>query len=98
MRRLASLLEITVPDDAWPRLVEAATFEYMQARADAFVPDSQGVLKNPRAFFRQGRSGSGRTLLTDAELARYRTRTAALAQPDLLAWLHRDEPATAGVG
>jgi hypothetical protein len=89
MRRLASLLDITVPEPLRPDLVRAATFEHMKARADTIVPDPSGVLKDSQAFFRRGTSGAGRELLTDDELAHYETRTAQLAPPDLLAWLHR---------
>jgi hypothetical protein len=89
MRRLASLLDITVPEPLWPDLVRAATFEHMKARADTVVPDPSGVLKDSQAFFRRGTSGAGSELLTDEELAHYETRTAQLAPPDLLAWLHR---------
>jgi hypothetical protein len=46
------------------------------------------VLKSNQAFFRRGTSGAGREVLTAAELDRYRERAAALAPPDLLAWLH----------
>jgi hypothetical protein len=90
MRRLAASLGVTVPDSAWPELVEAATFESMRARADRLAPDPSGVLKSRQAFFRQGTSGSGRALLSDEQRARYRARAAQLAPPDLLAWLHRD--------
>lgn len=90
MRRLATLLGITVPDQAWPRLVEAAGFAQMRARAGELVPDPSRVLKNRSAFFRQGTSGSGRVLLTDAQLEHYRARTTELAPSDLLVWLHRD--------
>jgi hypothetical protein len=62
----------------------------MRARASELAPDPQGVLKSPEAFFRRGRSGGGRTLLSDAERADYLAVTAALAPPDLLTWLHRD--------
>jgi aryl sulfotransferase len=89
MRRLAALLGISVPEPAWPALVQAATFEHMQRRADQLAPDPMGVLKDRSAFFRRGTSGNGRELLSDAELARYRDRTAQLAPPDLLDWLHR---------
>jgi hypothetical protein len=89
MRRLASLLDITVPEPLWPDLVRAATFEHMKARADTVVPDPSGVLKDSQAFFRRGTSGAGSELLTDEELAHYETRTAQLAPPNLLAWLHR---------
>lgn len=63
----------------------------MRARADRLVPDPSGVMKDSAAFFRRGSSGAGRELLSDGELARYRARTAEMAPPDLLAWLHRGE-------
>jgi aryl sulfotransferase len=91
MRRLAARLGVEVPADTWARLAEAATFRHMRARARQLVPDQSGVLKDQAAFFRRGTSGSGRELLTAAELARYRARAARLAAPDLLAWLHRDD-------
>jgi hypothetical protein len=84
---LAGWLGITVPGQAWPGLVQAATFEHMRAAADRFVP-AAGLLKSSSAFFRRGSSGAGRELLTDDEYAHYLARTAALAPPDLLAWLH----------
>ena len=104
MRRLAGLLRISVPDELWPSLVRAATFDEMRARAAAQAPDPAGVLKDPAAFFRRGYSGAGREVLNAAELGRYYVRTARLAPPDLLDWLHREsmasldrvEPAVAG--
>jgi hypothetical protein len=88
MRRLARLLGIAVPEAAWPGLVQAATFGRMRAGADRFVP-AGGIIKSSAAFFRAGRSGEGRELLTEQELAGYHTRVASMAPPDLLAWLHR---------
>jgi hypothetical protein len=85
MRRLAASLEIAVPEQRWPDLVRAATFEHMKPRADTVVPDPSGVLKDGQAFFRRGTSGAGRELLTDDELAHYEARTAQLAPLDLLA-------------
>ncbi|WP_433130006.1 sulfotransferase domain-containing protein [Micromonospora sp. CA-240977] len=89
MRRLAERWGITVPPERWPELVEAATFGQMRARADQLAPDRLGVLRDRRAFFRQGGSGQGRDLLDSTTRARYRKRTEALAPPDLLDWLHR---------
>jgi hypothetical protein len=89
MRRLAALLGITVPGEIWPDLVAAATFESMRAAARRVAPDPSGVLKNNAAFFRRGTSGAGREVLTTDELACYHARTAELAPPGLLAWLHR---------
>jgi aryl sulfotransferase len=89
MRRLADQFGIAVDEGCWPALVEAATFESMRAGTPA--PDAGlQVLKDPAAFFRQGRSGEGRALLSDGEFAHYRDRVAAKAPHDLLAWLERD--------
>jgi aryl sulfotransferase len=94
MRRLAKRLDITVPEDKWPSLVQAATFEQMRAAADQLQPlqqaDRRDVSKGHAAFFRRGSSGDGRALLTEAEAARYYTRAAQVAPQELLAWLHRD--------
>jgi aryl sulfotransferase len=92
MRRLAGRLGITVPERAWPGLVQAATFEHMRAGADQVVPGG-GVLKSSAAFFRRGTSGAGREVLTGQELAHYDARAAGLAPADLLTWLHRTAPA-----
>jgi len=89
MRRLAPLLGITVRDDTWPGLLAAATFDSMRSRAQRAAPNPDSVLKDPAAFFRRGTSGAGREVLTTDEMARYHARTAQLAPPDLLAWLHR---------
>lgn len=87
MRRLAERLGIAVPGPAWPSLVEAATFEQMRASAARLV-SAGNILKSSTAFFRRGTSGAGREILTEEEIAGYHARTAALAPPGLLAWLH----------
>jgi hypothetical protein len=89
MRRLADRLGLDVRREAWPDLVAAATFDAMRARADVLAPNTLGVLKDGRAFFRGGRSGDGAATLSPEQLARYRQRAAELAPADLLAWLHR---------
>lgn len=101
MRRLAQLLAFAVPEQAWPGLVQAATFDQMRAGAARLAPDPAGILRDRAAFFRGGTSGSGRELLTDPELARYHQRARQLASPALLSWLHaadrlsRSEPGRA---
>jgi aryl sulfotransferase len=89
MRRLASLLRITVPAPVWPALVDAATFTNMRSRAEKLTPNPSGILKSPAAFFRYGASGSGRELLTDNEMAHYRDRVRGMAPRPLLEWLLR---------
>ncbi|MFC5184121.1 sulfotransferase domain-containing protein [Actinomadura harenae] len=89
MRRVADRLGITVPEDRWPSLLEAATFRRMRADAARLVPAGRERLKDARTFFRAGRSGSGRALLTPEEFAAFHGRLAATTPPDLLSWLIR---------
>jgi aryl sulfotransferase len=89
MRRLASRLGISVSEETWSALVEAATFAQMRLRADSIAPDPSGILKNQAAFFRRGSSGAGSETLTRGELDHYYRRTSRMAPRDLLEWLHR---------
>lgn len=59
MRRIAAWLDIAVPEDVWPDLVEAATFDNMKKNAPALAP-LVGDLKDPSAFFYRGTSGAAR--------------------------------------
>jgi aryl sulfotransferase len=89
MRELAARLRIEVDEPAWPALVRAASFSQMRARAGAVLPDRNGVLKDPAAFFRRGTSGAAREVLSAPELHRYEQRAERLAPAGLLEWLHR---------
>jgi hypothetical protein len=89
MRRLATLLDIKVPDDRWPALVEAASFTEMRRRAEVVAPDTGNrIWKDTASFFHRGTSGQWRAVATDADLATYGARVRELAPPDLAAWLH----------
>jgi hypothetical protein len=90
MRRIAARLGVELSEQTLSELVHAAGFTQMRARAQQLAPDPAGILKDRRAFFRRGGSGSGREILSDAEFAHYQRRAAGLASADLLAWLHRD--------
>jgi aryl sulfotransferase len=92
MRRLAGRLEITVTEERWPALVEAAQFGQMRARAHVVVPSPPGVLTDESAFFRRGTSGEGREVLASDEVARYRSRVDSLGPPGLVTWLYRWAP------
>jgi aryl sulfotransferase len=92
MRRLAARLDIAVAEERWPALVEAARFAQMRDRARLTVPSPPGVLKDEAAFFRRGRSGEGREVLTPHEVVSYRSRIESLGPPDLVTWLLRWGP------
>ena len=89
MRRMATRLDISIPESTWPSLVEAAGFGHMRSHAGQLVPDASGILVDPAAFFRRGSSGAGAEVLAPDELRDYYERVAGLIRPELSAWLHR---------
>ena len=90
MRMLAARLGIDIPEERWPRLVEAATFESMRGRATELAPNSTAKLWHDNTqFFHRGTSGQWRDLLDDAGVARYLARASSLASPELLEWIHQ---------
>jgi len=91
MRALAARLGIAVPEDRWPALVQAATFEEMRRHADRFAPAvTESIWRDNRQFFRRGTSGQWRDLFEDGDPARYDARVQELAtDPAFVAWAHR---------
>jgi len=91
MRRLAGRLGIAVPEDRWPMLVKAATFDDMRRRAEDRAPDTANrIWKSTTDFFRRGRSGQWEGLVDGELAAHYEARVRELAPPDFVAWLHRE--------
>jgi aryl sulfotransferase len=95
MRALADRLAIVVPEERWPELVRAATFEQMRMRAGEVAPNARmGAWLDNERFFNRGTSGQWRDLLDAADLERYRARAEAIGPADLVAWVHRDDHRT----
>lgn len=88
MRRLADELELP-PARPLAELAPEASFAAMRARADQLAPDASGILRDRRAFFRDGTSGAGAALLSAEDRDLYHRRVSRIADPGLLAWLHR---------
>jgi aryl sulfotransferase len=88
MRWLAGRLGLAVPEEAWPALTQAASFEHMRNRADHLFEVPPGISVDTVSFFHRGSSGAGREILSDEEMAAYYARAAQLAPPDMLEWLH----------
>lgn len=90
MRLVAARLGIEVPEERWPDLVRAATFDSMRERAVELAPASPaGIWQDTTRFFNKGTSGQWRDMLGDEDLELYRRRADQLADPALLAWLER---------
>ena len=89
MRRVAERLALSVPEEQWPDLVKAATFESMRANTEITTPErTHGIWQDDQRFFHRGTSGQWRNVIEDDELPRYFARIDELASPELSAWLH----------
>jgi aryl sulfotransferase len=91
MRRVAAFLDIDVPEDAWPRLVDAATFDTMKANADQIMPaEAEGVWEGgAQRFLYKGTNRRWDGVLTDDELAMYPRAMERTLEPDAAEWLER---------
>ena len=87
--RLARILGIPCSAERARELAPEASLARMRERgADVAPSASQGNWKDAQAFFRSGGLGEWRARLSDADLAAYEARVAALVTPDLAAWAH----------
>lgn len=88
MRRLAGALDLAPPEDAWPALVNAATFEDMKANADRTAPDTNhGIWVDNSRFFNKGENRQWAGALSAESLSLYEEATRERYPADLLAWL-----------
>jgi aryl sulfotransferase len=90
MRRISDFLEIDTPDSLMPKLVEAASFEFMKRHGDAMFPMLKMTFdRGAERFINQGRSGRWREIATPDDIARYEAISRKRASPGLAAWLER---------
>lgn len=72
MRRIAKFLDIAVPHEAMPALVEAATFASMRKDGDALVPMARMAWdKGAERFINKGTNERWKAFLNAGDLARY---------------------------
>jgi hypothetical protein len=87
--RLARVLGIPCSPDRARELTPEASLTRMRERSAVDGPSaSQGMWKDVRAFFRSGATGEWRERVSTTDLVTYEARVAALAGPDLAAWVH----------
>ena len=88
MKRIAKFLNIDVPADKWPALVETARFETMKAQGPALLPGIEMAFNGGHeTFLYRGTNERWRGVLNDDDLALYEERSAAALPPGLKAWL-----------
>jgi aryl sulfotransferase len=88
IRRVAAFLDVPVDTDAFPRVVEHCSFDYMKAHAEMVAPLG-GVLwqGGAKTFVNKGTNGRWRDTLSAAECAVYEAKAEAELGPDCADWL-----------
>ena len=88
MRGIANFLGIDIPEQLWPELVSAASFENMKSKADRLAPQvTSDVWKDVGQFFNKGTSGQWHNILGEKELNLYHQVMSERLEPDLANWL-----------
>ncbi len=87
MRRIADFLDIAIPEQLWPELVEAAGFDAMRNASDALMPAAGNTWKGGgKTFLNKGTNGRWHDVYQAQDLALYEDRVAAEFTPALAAW------------
>jgi aryl sulfotransferase len=89
MAYVAQRLGIERSRERLEQLAPAASFAEMKATAQTTAPNGdQTFWKSADDFFRAGRSGQWRDIMSDEEVPRYEAAVKACASPELAYWLH----------
>jgi aryl sulfotransferase len=90
MRRIADFLDISVPPDLWPELVEAAGFPAMRRDGEALMGSVAASFRDGgRSFFHEGRNERWRGVFRPEDVALYEARVEAELSPECAHWLAR---------
>jgi aryl sulfotransferase len=86
MRRIADFLELEIPEEQWPSVVERCRIDAMRSEAHSAGLHELGFEGGASSFFHKGTNGRWEGVLTDAQLARYDAMVSELPA-DAAAWL-----------
>ncbi len=90
MRGLASYLDVEVPEERWPNVVDACTFESVKKDPEKVVGDMSMMFKGgAQTFINKGTNGRWREVLSEADLALYQATMARTLPPDCARWLEQ---------
>jgi aryl sulfotransferase len=88
MRRMAEFLEIDVPEDRWPHIVEAVSLKEMKRQGELYAPGGGVFWKGGAStFLNKGTNGRWRDVFSDDELALYDAACDRALSPDCRKWL-----------
>ncbi len=88
MRRIADFLEIEVSEELWPKLVEAAKFESMKAKATELMPTAGEIWQGGgNTFLHKGTNGRWEGVVDQADLDLYDAKVKEEFSPELAHWI-----------
>lgn len=88
MQRVADFLDISVPEQLWPTLLRAASFDEMKRHGNKLQTTIAGALIGGAAtFFHKGENDRWRGVLTNDDMAAYEARVRERFEPECAAWL-----------
>ncbi|MDA0339598.1 MAG: sulfotransferase domain-containing protein [Proteobacteria bacterium] len=88
MRDIADYLEIEVPEDRWPHVVDACTFATVKKDPEKVVGNMDfGFKGGAQTFINKGTNGRWKGVLDDDDLALYEAAKARAMPPDCSEWL-----------
>lgn len=88
IRRLADYLEIDVPEQYWPRILEAVSFDSMKSQGEQYAPAGGFFWTGGSdTFIYKGTNGRWRGVLSKEELSQYDVLCDQVLSPDCRQWL-----------
>jgi aryl sulfotransferase len=88
MRAIADFLEIEIPEDRWPTILNHCSFEFMKAHADAVAPLGGAIFDGGAStFINKGTNGRWRDVLTAEASAAYEAMALMELGPECARWL-----------
>lgn len=92
MRSLADFLEVDIPADKWPDVVEHCTFDWMKANAEKMAPLGGLIFEGGAGkFINKGSNGRWKDVLTPADSLAYEQMAVEKLGPDCARWLMTGE-------
>jgi len=92
MRGIADFLEIDIPEERWPTVVEHCGFDYMKSNAAKVAPLGGAIFDGgAESFINKGVNGRWRDVLTAADVAAYEAMALDRLGPDCARWLATGE-------
>lgn len=88
MQAIADFLEIDIPAERWPVIIERCGFDYMKAHADKVAPLGGAIFDGgAESFIHKGVNGRWREVRSAADTAAYEAIALDRLGPDCARWL-----------